>query len=56
MDGKNIKLLYEKIFNQEYDSTRVSQMFSPEQRELLHNKYIKGIVFLDSELLRAILP
>lgn len=56
LDGKNIKLLYEKIFNQEYNPSRVSQMFNPEQRELLHNKYIKGVMFLDSELLTALLP
>lgn len=56
MDGKNIKILYEKIFNQEYDSAKVTQMFNPTQRELLHNKYIKGVFFLDSELITQLLP
>ena len=56
MDGKNIKLLYETIFNQEVTPSRASQVFHPEQWELLRNKYIKGVIFLDSELLIALLP
>ena len=56
MDGKNIKLLYEKIFNQDYDLAKVSQMFIPAQRDLLHDKYIKGVFFLDSELVTQLLP
>ena len=56
MDGKNIKTLYEKIFNHEYDLSRVEQMIQPDQWELLHNQYIKGVIFLDSDLLSDLLP
>jgi hypothetical protein len=56
MDGKNIKTLYEKIFNLEFQQERVEQMLQPAQRELLHEKYIKGVIFLDSDLLSALLP
>jgi hypothetical protein len=31
-------------------------MLQPEQRDLLHNQYIKGVVFLDSNLLSELLP
>ena len=31
-------------------------MFNPEVREVLHNKYIKGVIFLDSTLLELLLP
>jgi hypothetical protein len=56
MDGKNIKMLYERIFNLEYQSARVEQMLQPQQRELLHNQYIKGVIFLNSDLLSDLLP
>ncbi|MDR0282433.1 MAG: hypothetical protein LBI53_03870 [Candidatus Peribacteria bacterium] len=31
-------------------------MFDPSKRELLHNQYIKGVIFLDSNLLSDFLP
>ncbi len=31
-------------------------MFDPSKRELLHNQYIKGVIFLDSNLLSDLLP
>lgn len=56
LDGKNIKTLYELIFNQEYDMARVNQLLDPSKRTMLHNQYIKGIVFLNSSLLTDYLP
>jgi hypothetical protein len=56
MDGQNLKLLYEKMFNTDYNQARVDQMLDPSQRELLHDQRIKGIVFLDSNLLEDLLP
>ena len=56
MDWKNLKTLYEKSFNSEYSMSRVREMYSWDQRKLLHNKYIKWVVFLDSNLLTELLP
>ena len=56
MDWKNLKTLYEKAFNSEYDMDRVNEMYSEKQRELLHDKYIKWVVFLNSNLLEDLLP
>lgn len=56
MDWKNLKTLYEKIFNDEYEMARVKEMYSGEQWKLLHNKYIKWVIFLDSNLLTELLP
>ena len=56
MDGKNMKVLYEKAFNNDYDMSKVREMYSWDQWKLLHNKYIKWVVFLDSNLLTELLP
>ena len=56
MDWKNLKILYEKTFNDDYDMSRVKEMYSWEQWKLLHNKYIKWVIFLDSNLLSELLP
>ncbi|MDR2415434.1 MAG: DUF4012 domain-containing protein [Candidatus Peribacteria bacterium] len=55
-DGKNLKTLYEKMFTSGYYPERVDQMFNPEIREVLHEKFIKGIIFLNSNLLATLLP
>jgi hypothetical protein len=55
-DGKNLKTLYEKMFISGYHQEKVNQMFNPEIWEVLHNKYIKGVVFLNSNLLAELLP
>ena len=55
-DGKNLKTLYEKIFHTDFDPVKKAQMFNPEQRNQLFQKDIKGIVFLDSELISYLLP
>ena len=56
MDWKNLKTLYEKAFNQDYEMDRVREMYGGEQRKLLHDKYIKWVIFLDSNLLEELLP
>ena len=56
MDWKNLKVLYEKAFNQDYEMDRVREMYSGDQWRLLHDKYIKWVVFLDSNLLEELLP
>ena len=55
MDWKNMKTLYEKAFNEEYDMSRVKEMYKGQQRKLLHDKYIKWVVFLDSNLLSELI-
>lgn len=56
MDGKNLKTLYEKSFNYEYDMSKVKEMYNLEQWKLLHDKNIKWVIFLDSNLLVELLP
>jgi hypothetical protein len=41
MDGKNLKLLYEKIFNEDYDPNKLAATFRPEVSNLLTDRYIK---------------
>ena len=56
IDGKNLKIMYEKAFNEDFEIDRVREMYSEQQRNLLHNKYIKWVIFLDSNLLEELLP
>ena len=56
IDGKNLKIMYEKVFNEDFEMDRVREMYSWEQWKLLHNKYIKWVIFLDSNLLEDLLP
>lgn len=56
MDWKNMKILYEKAFNEDYEMDKVREMYSGDQRKLLHDKYIKWVIFLDSNLLEELLP
>ena len=56
MDWRNLKIMYEKAFNKDYEMAKVREMYSWEQRKLLHNKYIKWVIFLDSNLLTELLP
>ena len=56
MDGKNLKIMYEKAFNEDYEMDKVREMYSEQQRTLLHDKYIKWVIFIDSNLLTELLP
>ena len=51
-----MKTLYEKAFNEDYEIEKVKEMYSTDQRKLLHNKDIKWVIFLDSNLLTELLP
>ena len=55
-DGKNLKLLYEKIFNIGFDPQRKEKLFNPTARNQLFAKNIKGVIFLDSELISQLFP
>ena len=55
-DGKNLKIMYEKSFNEDYVIDNVNEIYSVEQRERLHNKNIKWVIFLNSNLLTELLP
>ncbi len=56
IDWKNLKIMYEKAFNEDFEMDKVREMYSEQQRNLLHNKYIKWVIFLDSNLLEELLP
>ena len=56
MDWKNLKILYEKAFNEDYEMDKVREMYRGDQRKLLHDKYIKWVIFLDSNLIEELLP
>lgn len=56
MDGERIKILYERMFNETYQQDKVDQVINKEQRETLHNSFIKGIFFLNSHLINELLP
>jgi len=56
IDWKNLKIMYEKAFNEDFEMDKVREMYSGQQWNLLHNKYIKWVIFLDSNLLEELLP
>lgn len=56
IDGKNLKDLYEKMFNETYDMKKVKQTMQPELYNKLLNKYVKGVIFIRSDGLEKILP
>jgi len=56
MDGSNLKILYEKIFNEDYDPGKLAATFRPEASELLTDRYIKWVIFIETDLLEALLP
>jgi hypothetical protein len=48
--------LYEKVFFTDYDPKKKEQLFNPDKWWQLFEKYIKGVVFLDSELINYLMP
>jgi len=56
IDGKNLKDLYEKMFNETYDIKKVQQTMQPELYNKLLHKYIKGVIFIRSDSLEKIIP
>lgn len=56
IDGKNIKTLYEKIFNESYDPKKVAEVMEPETFAMLNDKNIKWVLFIETDLLERIVP
>lgn len=56
MDWRNIKILYEKMFNEEYDMWKVQQTMSPDLYDKLLHKYIKWVIFVRSDLIEKLNP
>lgn len=56
VDGKNLKDLYEKMFNETYDMKKVKQTMEPDLYEKLLHQYIKGVFFVKSDVIENIIP
>gem|GEM_PF-197110 len=56
MDGKNIKHLYEKMMNEDYDMRKVEEKLAPHQYETLLHKNIRGVIFVRSDAFEYLLP
>lgn len=56
IDGKNIKLIYEKAFNETYDMEKVQKTIRPDLRPKLLNKNIKGVIFVRSDFFELVVP
>jgi len=56
MDGKNIKTLYERMMNEEFDMRKVKEKLSPHQYEKLLYKNIKWVIFVRSDAFEYLLP
>lgn len=56
IDGNNLKVLYEKIFNEDYDPNKLAATFRPEVSNILINRYIKWVIFIETDLLESLLP
>jgi len=51
IDGKNLKDLYELIFNKTFDMAKVQQTMQPDLYNKLLHQDIKGVIFIRSDLL-----
>ena len=56
VDGSNLKRLYEKMFNEDYDMSKVQQTMVPWLYEKLLHKYIKWVIFIRSDLIEYLIP
>lgn len=56
IDGKNIKLLYEKSFNENYVQRKVDQTFNTELKDVLFHKDIKWVIFIRSDAMEELIP
>ncbi len=56
MDGKNLKLLFERMVGIEAQPARIQQMFSEKDRKMIKDKYVKGVFFLNSNLISQLFP
>lgn len=56
IDGKNLKDLYEKMFNETYDIKKVEQTMQPDLYKKVLHQNIKGVFFIRSDSLEKIIP
>ncbi len=56
LDGKNIKDLYELMFNKTFDMKKVKETMSPDMYNTLLHKNIKGVIFIQTDLLEFLIP
>ena len=56
IDWSNLKWLYEKMFNENYDPKKLETVINPELAEKLLHKYIKWIIFIRSDLIEYLIP
>ncbi len=56
VDGKNLKDLYEKIFNETYDMAKVKQTMDPALYEKVLHQNIKWVIFIRSDMIEKLLP
>ncbi len=56
IDGKNLKDLYEKMFNESYDMAKVKQTMNPALYEKVLHQNIKWVIFIRSDMIEKLLP
>ena len=56
IDGKNLKDLYEKMFNESYDMDKVKQTMDPALYEKVLHQNIKWVIFVRSDMMEKLLP
>lgn len=56
IDGKNLKELYELMFNKTYEMRKVEQTMQPDLYNKVLHQNIKGIIFIRSDLLENLFP
>lgn len=56
IDGSNIKWLYEKMFNEDYDPKKLETLMDNWLSKKLLHKYIKWIIFIRSDLIEYLIP
>lgn len=56
IDGRNIKDLYELMFNKTFDMKKVKETMSPDMYNTLLHKNIKGVIFIQTDLLEFLIP
>lgn len=56
IDGKNLKDLYELMFNKTYEMQKVEQTMQPDLYKKVLHQNIKGVIFIRSDLLENLFP
>ena len=56
IDGKNLKDLYELMFNKTYEMRKVEQTMQPDLYNKVLHQNIKGVIFIRSDLLEYFFP